>query len=184
MSTSTTRAGVSLAPLRWFLGLGGLLSVLIGIMMVVWPEMTAMVMTTMLAIYAVIGGIFYLGAAFASKGMSTMGRVGLGLAGVLFILTGILAFTNPATSAVTLAVIVVTFLAISWIFEGVAALSTLSIAPSKGWAIFYAIVSILGGIALLMSPLFAGILLWIWAGITLIVIGIVQIIRAFMIGRD
>lgn len=181
-TTAAPTAG-SLTSLRWFLGLSGVLAVIIGLMMMIWPGLTAIVATTVIAIYAIIEGVFYIGAAITSSRLSGWARIGLGVAGLVFLVAGIIAFLNPATSAATLAVIVMTLVAIAWIIEGVAALATLRDAPSKGWAIFFAIVSIIAGIGLLCYPLFSGIVLWVWLGISLVVIGVVQIVRAFNVGR-
>ena len=56
-------------------------------------------------------------------------------------------------------------------------------APSRGWAIFFGILIVVAGIVLLFSPLWGAIVLFIIAGISLIVLGIVQIVRAFTFGR-
>lgn len=173
-----------LKSLKWLLGLGGALAIIIGALIFLWPTKSAITFTMILAAYALVGGVFYLILAIVAKGMSVGGRVGHALAGLVFIAAGIIAFMNPASSTVVFASIVVIFIGASWIFEGIAALTTLKLAPSKGWAIFFAIVSILAGISLLLSPLFAGAVLWMWFGISLFVIGIVQVVRAFTIGKD
>ena len=56
-------------------------------------------------------------------------------------------------------------------------------AGSRGWAIFFGILSILAGIVVLFSPLWGIAILFVIAGIALIVLGIVQIVRAFTFGR-
>lgn len=173
-----------LKSLKWLLGLGGALAIVIGALIFLWPTKSAVVITMILAAYALVGGVFYIILAIVAKGMPTGGRVAQGLAGVIFIIAGIVAFMNPAVSTATFAIIVVIFIGVSWIFEGIAALTTLKLAPSKGWAIFFAIVSIIAGIAVLVSPLFAGAVLWMWFGISLFILGIVQVVRAFTIGRD
>jgi uncharacterized membrane protein HdeD (DUF308 family) len=68
---------------------------------------------------------------------------------------------------------------ILWIIEGIVSLSTLGDAASKGWTIFFAIISILAGIVLLFTPLYGAFVLWWLLGIALVVLGIIQIIRAF-----
>ena len=65
-----------------------------------------------------------------------------------------------------------------WIVEGVVALTTLGGSASKGWTIFFALLSIVAGIVLLFSPLYIAIL-WLMLGISLVVLGIIQIVRAF-----
>ncbi len=173
-----------LTSLKWLLGLGGALAIIIGALIFLWPTKSAVTFTMILAAYALIGGVFYIIIALTAKGMGTDGRIGHALAGLVFIAAGIIAFMNPASSTVLFASIVVIFIGVSWIFEGIAAFTTLKLAPSKGWAVFFAIISILAGIALLLSPLFAGAVLWMWFGISLFVIGIVQVVRAFTIGKD
>ncbi|GAA2525551.1 hypothetical protein GCM10009860_01580 [Microbacterium mitrae] len=174
----------ALKSLKWLLGLGGALAIIVGALIFLWPTKSAVVITMIIAAYALVGGVFYLIIAFATKGLSTGARIGQALAGIIFIVAGIIAFMNPAESTVTFAFIVIIFIGVSWIFEGIAALTALDLAPSKGWAIFFAIVSILAGIAVLLSPLFAAAVLWMWLGISLFVIGIVQVVRAFTIDRD
>ena len=56
-------------------------------------------------------------------------------------------------------------------------------APSKGWAIFFGLLGIIAGILLLFSPLWGAVVLFTIVGIALMVLGIVQIVRAFTFGR-
>ena len=67
-----------------------------------------------------------------------------------------------------------------WIVEGIVALSTLGDAASKGWSIIFAIISIIAGIvpALLRRSWGAAVLWWL-LGIALVVLGIINIVRAF-----
>jgi uncharacterized membrane protein HdeD (DUF308 family) len=106
-------------------------------------------------------------------------RVGHIVLGVLFIIAGIIAFTELAQTAVWLAVFVGILVGIMWIVEGVVALTTLQTAASKGWSVFFAILSIVAGIILLLSPLWGAIVLWWLLGISLVVLGIIQVVRAF-----
>ena len=95
----------------------------------------------------------------------------------------IIAFANLAQTTAVLAIFIAVLIGVLWIVEGVVALAQLGDAPSKGWAIFFGLLSIVAGIVVLFSPLWAAELLFIIAGIALIVLGIVQIVRAFTFGR-
>lgn len=157
--------------------IGGAVALIVGLLMLIWPDKTAIAFTVVLAVYALVAGIVYIGIGIASKEMSGWSRAGQILAGVLFVVTAVIAFANPATSALTFAYVTVVFIGVSWIFEGVAALTLLPQATSKGWTVFHAIVSLLGGAALLIAP-FTGIaLMWLWFAVTLIVLGVVQVVR-------
>lgn len=168
---------------RTTLGITGATALIIGLLITFWPKDSAVVLTVMLAIYLVIAGIAYVGLGIFSRGIAGGARALDIILGILFIIGGILAFANLAATAVLLAIFIGVLIGVLWIVEGVVALAQLGDAPSRGWAIFFGILSIIAGIVLLFSPLWAAIVLFIIAGISLIVLGIMQIVRAFTFGR-
>lgn len=169
--------------IRTALGLGGVLSVILGILILVWPGKTAMVVTAIIAIYAIIAGLVYAGLGIFSKQSGVWSRIGHIVLGVLFVIGGIIAFMNLGATTAFLLVFLGILLGVMWIVEGAVALSTLGDAPSKGWTIFFAIMSIIAGVVLLFSPLWGAIVLWWLLGISAIVLGIIQIFRAFSFGK-
>lgn len=179
MSESSTAKKSSTNVIRIVLGIGGLVALVLGILVLVWPLKTAAIITILIAIYAVVAGLIYLGTGIFSKGLGVWARIGHIVLGALFIAAGIIAFLNPGDATLVLAFVVVIFIGVSWIVEGIVALTLLGQVASKGWTIFYAIVSIIAGIFILFAPLWAAALLWLFLGIALIVLGIIQIIRAF-----
>jgi len=178
LSESST-AKKSTNAIRVVLGIGGLVAVVLGILVLVWPLKTAAIITILIAIYAVVAGLVYLGLGIFSRGLGVWARIGHIVLGALFIAAGIIAFLNPGDATLILAFIVTIFIGVSWIVEGIVALTLLGQVASKGWTIFYAIISIIAGIFILLAPLWAAALLWLFLGIALIVLGIVQVIRAF-----
>ncbi|MCD2497364.1 MULTISPECIES: HdeD family acid-resistance protein [Microbacterium] len=182
-NTLSDRVQSTAKRVRLWLGIGGALALITGIIMLVWPGSAVVAVTMVLAFYTLLTGIVYAVIGFTAPLAGVWSRIGHVLVGVLFIVAAIVAFANPSTTSVIVGVMVVTFIAIAWIFEGAAALASLNLSPSKGWTVFYAIVSILGGIALLFSPLIGLQVIVLWIAITLIVMGIVQIVRAFTLGR-
>ena len=72
---------------------------------------------------------------------------------------------------------------IVWIIEGIVGLTLIGDAASKVWTIIFAIISILAGISLVTSPLWGAAFLWWLLGLSLVILGIVQIIRAFRFGH-
>lgn len=173
----------SINTIRTTLGISGAVALIIGILITFWPERSAAVLTAILAIYLLIAGIAYLGMGIFSRGISGGARALDIIVGILFIIGAILAFTNLAQTTAVLAIFIAVLIGVLWIVEGVVALAQLGDAPSKGWAIFFGLLSIVAGIVVLFSPLWAAELLFIIAGIALIVLGIVQIVRAFTFGR-
>lgn len=168
--------------IRTAIGVGGVLAIIVGILIMVWPGRTAMVATAIIAIYAIAAGIVYAVLGIMSKNVGGWARVGYIVLGILFVIAGIVAFANLAQTTAFLAVFLGILVGIMWIIEGVVALSALSGAPSKTWTVIFAILSIIAGIILLFSPLYVAVL-WVLLGISLIVLGIVNVVRAFSYGK-
>lgn len=169
---------------RVALGIAGAAALIIGLIIVFWPKGAATGIAVLLGIYLVIAGLAYLGIGLFSKGISGGARALDIILGVLFVVAAVLAFANLSGTAVFLGVFLGVLVGIAWIIEGVVALVQVGDSPSKGWAIFFGILSIVAGIVLLFSPLWGAVLLFILTGISLIILGIIQIVRAFTFGKN
>lgn len=183
MSTASSIEKSATNGIRTALGVGGVLSIILGILILVWPGKTAMVVTAIIAIYAIAAGLVYAGLGIFAAGKGGWSRLGHIVLGVLFVIAGIVAFTNLGATTAWLAVFVGILVGIMWIIEGVVALSTLGASASRGWTIFFAIISIIAGITLLFSPLFGAVVLWWLLGISAVVLGVIQVFRAFSFGK-
>lgn len=181
MSTSLEKS--SLNGIRTAFGIGGVLSVIMGLLILIWPGRTAAVATAIIAIYAIAAGLAYAGLGIFSKTKGGWSRVGHILLGVVFIVAGIVAFANLGATAVWLGVFLGILVGIMWIVEGVVAFSTMAESSSRVWSAVFATISIIAGIVLLFSPLMGAAVLWWLLGISAIVLGIVQIVRAFTFGK-
>jgi len=169
--------------IRTTLGISGVLALLLGILILVWPDRTAMVAVAIVAVYAIAAGLVYAGLGIFSAQKGGWARVGHIVLGVLFVIAGIVAFINLPAATAWFGVFVGVLVGIMWIIEGIVSLTTLELAASKGWTIFFAILSIVAGIVLLFAPLWGAVTLWWLLGISAIVLGVVQIIRAFTFGK-
>lgn len=181
--TAPSIAKTATNGIRTALGISGVLSIILGTLILVWPGKTAMVVTAIIAIYAIAAGLVYAGLGIFSAGKDGWSRIGHILLGVLFVISGIVAFMNLGATTAWLAIFLGILVGIMWIVEGVVALSTLSVAPSKGWTVFFAIISIVAGITLLFSPLWGALVLWWLLGIAALVMGVIQVFRAFSFGK-
>lgn len=184
MSTESAAEKSAVNGIRTALGVGGVLAVIVGILILVWPGKTAAVVAAIIAIYAIVAGLVYAGLGIFSKTKGGWARVGHILLGILFIIAGVVALFNLTASVAWLALFIGILVGIMWIVEGIVALSTLGDAASKGWSIFFAILSIIAGIVVLFSPLWGAVVLWWLLGISLIVLGIINIVRAFTFKGD
>ncbi|MFN3340184.1 MAG: HdeD family acid-resistance protein [Dietzia sp.] len=191
MSTSTaahsTSAHSTIAraskALRLALIIGGLLAIGFGIAVLLWPAKTAVAITGVLAFYAIIAGVVYASMGFLAKNHGTGSRVGHVLLGLLYVIAGAYAFASLEQSAAFLAVFITVMIGVMWIIEGFTALFTLGESGAKGVTIVFAIISVLAGVSLLSTPVWGAGFLWWLLGISLIVLGALNVFRA-MSARD
>jgi uncharacterized membrane protein HdeD (DUF308 family) len=182
--TTTTDPRTAANVVRTSLGIAGVLALIVGVLILVWPAKTATGVTALIAIYAIAAGLVYAGIGIFVRGKGGWSRAGHIVLGLVFVLAGVIAFTNLAQTKAWLAVFLGLVVGIMWIVEGIVALSSLRDSSSKGWSVFFAIVSIAAGITLLFSPVWGAVVLWWLLGISLIVLGVINIVRAFSFGRQ
>jgi uncharacterized membrane protein HdeD (DUF308 family) len=168
---------------RTTLGITGAIALIVGLFITFSPVKSAVALAWILGIYFIVAGIAYLGLGIFSRGISGGARTLDIILGLLFIVGGVLVVMNPNESAVVLGVFLGILIGILWIIEGIVALVQSGDASSRGWAIFFGILSLVAGIVMLFSPMFIVAFWWI-LGIALVVLGIVQIVRAFTFGKN
>ncbi|UFS98582.1 HdeD family acid-resistance protein [Nocardia huaxiensis] len=174
-------AALAKSAWQWIL-VTGVLSVILGILILAWPGKTILVAGVLFGIYLIVSGIFQLIAAFGAH-LSAGMRILSFVSAILSLILGFLCFhdwrdNGEATAVLLLAI----WIGISWIFRGVASLITGLSAdgvPGRGWAIFFGIVLIIGGGWLIAAPFSSIVALTLVAGWWLIFIGIMEIISAF-----
>lgn len=175
---TTTTASAPIKGARLALLFGGVLAVGFGIAVLAWPTKAAVALTGVLALYAVISGIVYVVIGLMSKNLGAGGRIGHVLLGVLYVVAGAYAFSSLKQSAAFLAVFLTIMVGVMWIVEGFTSLFTLGKTGSTALTIVFALVSVLAGVTLLSSPLLGAAFLWWFLGISLLVLGILNVMRA------
>ena len=170
---------------RIILGVGGLIAVALGLFVLFAPNSSgkiALVATAMLlSIYALITGLVYLGTAIFSGSLGGWARTGRVLLGLLYVIGGVIMISNLLMTGVVVAVFVSIIIGVLWLFEGILALSMLRKSDNKVWMVIYAVISIIAGLVLMFSPLMGAATLWLLLGISMIVLGVVQVVRAFSV---
>lgn len=157
----------------------GVISVLLGVAALVWPKATLTVVGALFGAYLVVSGILQLIAAFGTHTAASM-RVLAFISGVVTLLLGLFCFRGALESILLLAL----WIGIAWLFRGVALLAAAAsdpAMPARGWQIFAAVIGIVAGIMVLSSPLSSIWVLTLFAGIWLVVTGVVEIVSAYRI---
>lgn len=186
MSTPQTalmeRAGDGM---RTAYGVGGLIAIVLGMLILVFPAVsgaaTMTVIAAIVAAYVLVSGVTYIGSALFTRSMGGWERTGHVLLGVLFLLGGGAMILNLGLTAVTLAVFLSVTVGILWVLEGIMAFTVAARSTSKVWSVVYGVISLLAGLALIISPLLSAVTLWILLGASMLVIGVVQVVRAFKV---
>ncbi|MCZ0915059.1 DUF308 domain-containing protein [Gordonia amicalis] len=152
-----------------------IVGIVLGVVVIVWPGPTIVVVAILFAISLIIAGIFRIYQAFAASFLSTGVRVLLGVVGVIVLLAGIIALFSPGDAIWLLAV----FIGIGWIFQGVADLyaAVTKSGHSPTWfLILSGIVAVIAGIVMIILPVFSlQVLAWV-GGIMLVALSIATLL--------
>lgn len=183
MSDTSPELRTFFSAIRTTLAVSGVIMLILGIFILVAPTKTAIFFAGILAVYLIVQGLVYIGTGVFARSSGGWSRIGHVLLGLLYVAGGILAFVNLFAFTATLAVFLGVMLGITWIVDGIVSLSLLGGARSRIWTVIYAVLSMLAGVVLLLSPLYV-VLLWWLAGISLVVLGILQIVRSVTLRRD
>ena len=154
----------------------GVLTLILGVVVLVWPGKSILAAAVLFGIYLIASGIAQVVSAFA---LGLSGGVLLFISGAVSIVLGVFAFRHfyEGWPIVLLAI----WIGVGFIFQGVAE-SALAISnrelPERGWHIFFGVVSIIAGMIVIAWPFDSIVLLAIVVGVSLVVIGIAQIVWA------
>ncbi|MBV9089207.1 MAG: HdeD family acid-resistance protein [Mycobacteriaceae bacterium] len=167
--------------LWWSTMLTGVLSVILGALVLAWPGKSILVAAIFFGAYLLVSGIAQVIFAF-SLHVSAGGRVLLFISGAASLVLAVLAFRHFGNALLLLAI----WIGIGFIFRGVATtVSAISDPghPGRGWNIFFGVIAIIAGIVVLASPLESLLTLTLVVGIWLIVVGVMEIVSGFGIRR-
>ncbi|MCX2934068.1 HdeD family acid-resistance protein [Mycobacterium sp. CVI_P3] len=178
----TTTSTPPLLPHLWkSVLLSGILSLVLGILVLVWPGISILVAAIFFGAYLLVTGISQVFHAFTLH-VSAGGRVMLFISGAAALILAVLCFRSIQNSILLLAI----WIGIGFIFRGVAtAVSAISDpdTPGRGWEIFVGVISLIAGIVVLASPFPSLATLTLVVGIWLVVIGVFEIVSSFGIRK-
>lgn len=168
---------------RVLFGVGGLVATALGLFVLFAPKTTAgaalLLVAALIGIYAVVTGLVYLGTAIFAKGVGTWSRVGHIALGLLYVVGGVIIMSNLLFAGVVTAILFSIMLGIMWFLEGILAFALAPKSGNKVWSIVYGIISVLAGATLMFSPLLGAVTIWWLLGISMVVLGVAQMVRAF-----
>ena len=161
----------------------GVAAIVLGLALLIWPGITLQVAAVLLGVYFIVSGVTRVVTAIVELGLPAGWRILDILVGVLLAVGGVVVLKNSALSGQTLAVLVTITVGLGWMLEGFMALVESWRLPSSGWAVLYAVISIVAGFVVLLSPVTSTVWLVIFGGCALVVMGVSAIVRGFKFGR-
>jgi uncharacterized membrane protein HdeD (DUF308 family) len=184
MTTSTDTPIPSLLPHLWKSTLiSGVLSLIVGVVVLAWPGISVLTAAVAFGIYLLITGAAQVVFAF-SLHVSAGSRILLFISGAASLILAVLAFRHFGQGYAVLLLAI--WIGIGFIFRGVA--TTVSAIhdphlPGRGWSIFIGVITLLAGIVVLGSPLESILTLALVVGVFFVVIGVFEIVSSFGIRK-
>ncbi len=148
-----------LAQNWWLVLLRGIAGIIFGVLAFAWPGITLLTLIIFYGAYALMDGIFAIGAAI--RGDAPQSRWWLILIGILGIAAGLLTFLWPGLTAFVLAIFIGVWSLIHGIFEIIGAIKIRKEIDNEWWLILSGALSVLFGLVMLFMP-GAGALALIW----------------------
>lgn len=177
-ATATSSSGWSGALIAM-----GILSIVLGILVLAWPGATLLVVAITFGLQLIVAGAVRLSMSRDLPSDPGWLRPVSMVLGVLSIVAGIICLFRPGTSLFVIAI----FIAAGWIAEGFAALAqgfgSERTTGARVFLIVSGVVSVIAGFVVAIFPGSSLVLLARIAGIMLILIGIAELVTAFMARR-
>lgn len=157
----------------WVFAFMGIVSILFGLLALVWPGLTLGALLILFAAYAVVGGVLSLVHAFSAMGQHRVWWPFL-LIGVVNLIAAVFIVTNPGITATTLVFLV----AFWWIFSGMMEIFASFVTARFLW-LLAGVLAIVAGFVLLGNPQQGALALVMVIGIYAIIRGVVLLVEAF-----
>jgi len=162
----------------------GVLTMVLGVVVLAWPGPTILVASSMFGVYLFVSGLAELFLAFTLP-PSAATRVLLFLTGAVSFVLAILSFRHFGDAYAVL-------LLSLWIGTGFILLGVSEIAlavnerdlPGRGWYVVLGVMSLIAGAVVLVWPFDSIVVLTLVSGASLMILGVIQIVQAIQIHSD
>src|SRR5215469_5950140 len=158
----------------------GVITLILGLVIAFYPSQSLIAIAVLLGIVMIISGIYHIARAIDGREHE---RVWRGIAGVLFLLAGLVLLRHLH---LTIALIGI-FVGFTWIVQGVMMLmETFSgrTGGVRGWTAAFGIISLIAGIVVVTAPIASVGALTIFLGIWFVVMGACEVIGSLITRRE
>jgi uncharacterized membrane protein HdeD (DUF308 family) len=162
----------------------GVLTIVLGAMVLAWPGPTILIASTMFGVFMLVSGFAELFLAFTLP-RSAATRVLLFLTGALSFVLAILSFRHFGEGYAIL--LLSLWIGMGFIFLGISenavAINERDL-PGRGWYVVSGVMSMIAGGIVLVWPFDSVLVLTLVSGVSLVILGVIQIVQAFQIRKD
>jgi uncharacterized membrane protein HdeD (DUF308 family) len=159
----------------------GVLALVVGLLLLVWPDRTLLLIGVILGVYLVAFGVLELIRALTAPGQLVMERVVPATLGLLAIAAGTIAITRPDASVLAVALAAGIYLIVAGLANGVTALRE---PAERGPRALFACINLVAGIIVVVWPDVTVTVVAVVFGIAFIVRGIAEVLLAIYLRRD
>ncbi|MEW2413139.1 DUF308 domain-containing protein [Streptomyces sp. NPDC046866] len=163
------------ASWKWALG-SALVTLAAGILVLVWPDETLHVLAVLIGLYLLLGGLFRFVSAFSRHEHGE--RWPTLLAGVVFVIAGVLCLRGPQQTITVLALIV----GMVWLVSGMLGACRAVVIkdlPHRGLTFGLALLGVVAGVVVLCLPIESAVALTRLLGLWLVLLGAAELVAAF-----
>jgi len=155
----------------------GVLSVILGILAIVYPGATIVTVSIFFAAWLFVSGIFYLISSFSRDG-DTGSRVLSAILGVLSIIVGWALLRTPFQSVEVFIFVIGIFFLIQGVMTLIGAFAR---KQGRNWGILSGLLGIVAGLIVLTYPISSAVTLALIAGIWLVILGVMQVVAGIQL---
>lgn len=169
---------------RTMLGVLGVIGVIIGVALLVWPGKSLVIAATFAGIFFVFTGVVRIAIGIFTRDVSSGFRLLNLILGLFLLFGGIVALKNLTAAAEVLTVITVVLIGMGWLIEGIATLAQAGRGKSSGMSWARGGIAVVAGLVVIIVPTWSALALVTMTGVTLILIGIIGLVQAFALGKN
>jgi uncharacterized membrane protein HdeD (DUF308 family) len=167
----------------WAVALRGAVALLFGLLALIWPGITVIVLVALFGAYALVDGAFALGTAIFGRRDGAGGRGWLVVEGIAGIAVGILTFAWPGVTALVLLWLIAAWALVTGVLEIVAAVRLRREIQGEWVLALSGVLSVLFGIVLIVWPAAGALAVVFLIAIYAIVFGVVLLALALRLRR-
>jgi uncharacterized membrane protein HdeD (DUF308 family) len=173
----------ALARNWWTVLLRGVVALIFGLLALIWPDITVLVLVTLFGAYALVDGALALGRAIVGRRGTGGSRGWLAVTGITGILAGIVVLAWPGETALVLLWLIAAWAILTGALEIISAVRGRREIRGEWLFILGGALSVLFGIVLMVWPAAGALAVIFIIGLYAVLFGIVQIALAFRLRR-